>query len=399
MGACGLLFTYFVLRESHPKLRNQSRKHKKNKNDKNDDQNSNNNCDDPNQNPTPLRDELLLIHRASMLNDIQLMHSRYFGLPNQMWILGFVNICAMLTWTSYTSMFAYYVVDKWNVSTLGVGYITLTLALVYVASTAIIFSQLTKKIGVYYTALIGSGILAILLGIFPLFDNIWIALTCLVLGYGVGNGIAYPGLTAVAADLSNPKNRGRVLAFNNSTLDIGRVIGPMLHGFVYDYSRDLVFYQSSVFIIIGGMVLVLLMIKNPHLVQKSISKAKSNDKKDDDDNDNDGNNEENDNEASILSAKDIKVNEKDWKFVRDEPKDSDFKRLGKDFGTFLIDRNYNWVTHYDRFRCVLEELFPVVRTETLNEYVEDLKLVKHKIQDARVEFEGIRDGASGVQYS
>ena len=355
LGACGLAFAYFVLRESHPRVKNTKK------------------TDDI------TKDDVRVSSGASSqagsgaatpaIPDIQEDKEINDKLAFEVYVLGVLNIFNMIGWTSYTSMFAFYIILKFNVSRLGVGYISLSLATVYVFTNIVLFSQLSKRLGVYLCTVLGSMIFAIFLGILPLFDNLYSTLVCIGIGAGIGNGLVFPAMSAMAADYTNPTNRGKVLAFSNATQNVGMVIGPLLHGVLYEIEPDLVFYCASGSVLLAWCCIVFLVIREPQLRKPSSVKV---DKK---------------NKNGIVG--DGATTPTDWKWIKDKPTDTDYKRLGKFLGKLLSSRNYNWVSHYGPVTQHLKDIFPPVRISSLQDHIEDIEYLRASVSNMRSEYDVI----------
>ena len=286
-------------------------------------------------------------------------------LPFEIYVIGTLNILNMMGWTSYTSMFAYYLIIKYNINTLAVGYITLSMATLYVFTNIVIFSQLSKKIGVYLCVFFGLIIFCIFLALLPSPNNLWLTLSCMAIGSGIGNAIVFPAMPAMAADYTNPTNRGKLLAFVEGTRNLGMVLGPMFHGVVFEINPDLVFYCSSAFVATAWLCIVFLLIRDPKLrhAKKKLKINKDEGIEDD--------------------------NEDDWRWIPDIPNDRDFRRLGTFLGKLLIKRNYNWVSHFEPLTQFLKDIFPPTRTTSLKDHIEDIQFLRAGISNLRNEYDAV----------
>ena len=365
MGACGLLFAFLVLHESHPRVKNKK---------KNDD-------DDIDIDQTTANSDIIApdiemdrLERAermgSQSKEAQVANASDSTIPHEVWVLGLLNLSNMIAWTSYTSMFALYAIDKFKVSEIAIGYITLGLATLFVFSNIVLYSNMIKKFGVYVTALIGLSIYTVFLAVFPLPNNVWPSLILIGIGAGIGNGLVFPSMSAMCADFTNALNRGKILAFNNASQNLGFVIGPLLHGIIYESNEDLVFYESAAFAFVAFLTLLYLLMKHPRL-RKPIQI-----------------------DATKISK--THKQEEEWKWIPDKPTDDDYIRLGKYFGKLLLKRNYNWVSHFDPFTEWLKDAYPTVRISSLDEHIQDIDYLRCKIKHVRTEYDGIHNAKHGT---
>ena len=368
LGAFGLVFSFFVLRESNPKIVENAKKTdelRQDDDDTVDDIDASLNDKEQSESVVPLLDDNDDTNDKKIDATESQVDLYSTGIPKQVKILGCLNILNMMGWPSYTAMFAYYVILKYNISTLAVGYITLALATLYVFTNIVIFSQLSKRIGVYICTFSGLIIFSLFLAILPLFNNIWLTLVCIGIGAGLGNGMVFPATSAMAADYSNPNNRGKVLAFSNACQNIGMVIGPLYHGFIYQINPDLVFYSASIFVFLAWICIVYMIVQNPQLRHPKKLKV---------------------NKSEGIKAKD----EQDWQWIPDKPTKKDYQKLGKFLGKMLSHRNYNWVSHYDPLTQFLKDIFPPVSTSSLKDHIEDIQFLRSHISNKRTAYDVAR---------
>ena len=380
LGAFGLIFSFFVLRESNP---NTIKKQNPKKTDEIsidwqdsdaidssvtalDDSQTSVNGREHSESVVPLLDndddinnEKEKIDATDRESQVDLSSTE---IPKEVKILGCLNILNMMGWTSYVAMFGYYLILKYGISTLALGYITLSSATLYVFTNVVIFNQLSKRIGVYMCAFTGLLIFSPFLAILPLFNNIWLTVGCIGIGACLGNGLVFPSISAMAADYTNPNNRGKVLAFSTACLNIGRVIGPMYHGFIYQINPDLVFYSASIFVFLAWICIVYMIVQNPQLRYPKKLKV---------------------NKSEGIKAKD----EQDWEWIPDKPTKKDYQKLGKFLGKMLSNRNYNWVSHYDPLTQFLKDIFPPVRTSSLKDHIEDIQFLRSQISNMRTAYD------------
>ena len=337
LGFFGFIFAIIFLQESHPKFV------KRGKNAKNSDDSSK---DDENKS-------------AKM--------------PFQVWFMFFSNICSVIGWTVYTSMFALYAIELFNLNVLEVGYVTLVLAVVYVFSIVILFNILNRYIGVYLTSVVGLILTGISLEIIPIFNkSLWGTLAFIVFGIGLGNGLVMPSVSSMSANFTNIKNRGKILGLISFSQSIGMVIGPLLHGQLYQIN---IYYPMFIggalsFIAVIFTIMVICTTNSSLNIRCCCCCICKHYKI----------------ESDVSNSVVVREFGDTWVYTPDKPSDDDYMKLGKTFGEMLIKKNYQWVGHYDKLIELLDDTFPALSTESLFDHLTDIQYLRAGLLDVNADF-------------
>ena len=75
-----------------------------------------------------------------------------------------------------------------------------------------------------------------------------------LLASAVGRGISQPALMSMASSYSTPETRGSVMGTFQSAASLGRVLGPLAAGLLYDQ------LQAGPFLLAAGLMVVALAI-------------------------------------------------------------------------------------------------------------------------------------------
>ena len=382
LGAFGFIFASFLLKESHPKILKKralkKQKEKKQRDANNLKSNSEvaetemekispkaSDIEDEKDLELDEMDAIKIVRESdednsnsNRTNDKDEIESK---IPTQVWILCIVNIMTTMGFTTYTSMFALYVIDIYNLSTLSVGYITLALAVMTVFGNAI-FIFLSQYMGMYITTAIASFLFAIALVIAPLMKNLWALLAVVVFGFGGGYGQILPAMNSTAAAWTNIKNRGIILGLASVANNISLIIGPMVHGILYGINKSYPFYVGGICVFIGGLIVIIMICKWPYLRYPD-DKDKDEDK--------DG------------------MNDIIWEYKQDKINKKDYMRLGKAFGVMLSERKYKWKTYFTQLIQLLDTMFPELRTDTEENIRHDIQWIMKSAKEVRLEFDNL----------
>jgi MFS family permease len=87
---------------------------------------------------------------------------------------------------------------------------------------------------------------------------IWLVI--LYTAAAVGWAMSDPSKTAMVADLAEEDQRGRVFGIYELVTGIGRSLGPLVGGFVYDnYGQELPFYLNGVILVLSAFWVLLYL--------------------------------------------------------------------------------------------------------------------------------------------
>ena len=178
-----------------------------------------------------------------------------------MWCSSFLN---MFAFSSYLSMFGFYILDYFNYGSLELGFISMGAGLVTIIIQMTAYNNIRLKVGKHATLIIGCLFVALgLLGI-PLIKKPGFALA-FVSFLAVGYGLASPSVVAILSRYASATNQGSVLGIGTSMSAFARVVGPITMGYVYEESKSLPFYIGSMCAVLNAALVFVVLVLNRRL--------------------------------------------------------------------------------------------------------------------------------------
>eukprot|EP01084_Bolivina_argentea_P154579 269439_1 len=291
-------------------------------------------------------------------------------IPIQVWIMMISYFLSSVGWCTFSAMFAQYLIDTFGLNTGQVSLLTTIIGTIFVITNIVVFTALSKLMGLYWLAVCGLALFAISLGLAPISGGIWGMLIFMCFGVGFGFGVIMPCMSAMGADYADEENRGTVLGWITVGNQVAYIFGPLIMGAVYAVDPELIFYTGAAFAAGSFCVQSTLLIFWP---DTRIPKKYKIPKVDMDE-----------------EIKKFTQHPEKWKWKPTEPTKSDFNKLGKHFGTLLIERGYDWKKFYPVFTQILDLAFPPIRTDTWDNYYEDNRFLRGKFEKIAWDFEQIK---------
>eukprot|EP01084_Bolivina_argentea_P098713 177398_1 len=289
----------------------------------------------------------------SVKSDDSIQQNKNEKIAIQVWLISLIFFLDTMGWCVYMTMFALYLIEVYDITdALVIGYITLALASVYVFANVVAFTFLANRIGIYCTSTIGLFLFSISMAIAPLMPGLWSLLAVVVFGWGLGNGLVFPAMSSMGADYATQKTRGMVLGIVNMGQNLGLIIGPMMHGALYAINVDYMYYVSAGFIF-SAFLIQLFMVLYWKETRISLNEMREEKRK-----------------------SELVVDPKTWKYKKEKIKYKDYVKLGKGFGILLQQRNYQWVTYFDKLFEILDGYFPHLSADNWDRYYNDITFVK-----------------------
>ncbi len=158
-----------------------------------------------------------------------------------------------LSVTQLESIFAFFMMDRFSFDAMHVAYILAMMALIMVAIQGGLIRTLTLKYGENLLLISGTLIAALSLSFIP--QSATVPLLLLPLGLAsVGRGISQPSLMSLVSKKAPHHMRGAVMGTFQASASLGRVIGPILAGLLYDHWQASPFYVAA---LLMGVVFVM----------------------------------------------------------------------------------------------------------------------------------------------
>lgn len=147
--------------------------------------------------------------------------------------LCLIHFLFTLSVNQLESIFAFFMRDRFGYDVRQVSYVIVLMACVMMAVQGGLIRPLSERIGEKKLVLAGSLILVFSYLVSPHVPWVILLLIPLCLG-SLGRGIVFPSLLSLASKSSGPHLRGAVMGTFQSGASLGRFIGPLIAGFLYD---------------------------------------------------------------------------------------------------------------------------------------------------------------------
>jgi DHA1 family multidrug resistance protein-like MFS transporter len=151
--------------------------------------------------------------------------------------------------TNFQGMLGLYVVDKLDFNTTQVGSLWMVMGAMLVIVQGTLVGVLTEKFG--DLNLIKAGLLGGALG-FMLVAFAWnYVTTLLAMGFFIfALALISPALNSYISNFAG-EHQGTVMGLNSAFTSLGKVIGPLWGGYIYDLNIEYPFYSGAVTLLIG----------------------------------------------------------------------------------------------------------------------------------------------------
>jgi len=151
--------------------------------------------------------------------------------------------------TNFQGMLGLYVVDKFAFDTRQVGSLWMVMGLMLILVQGLLTDPLTKKFG--ELTLIRAGLIGGALGFVLVALAVDYITTLLALGLFIfALALIGPALNAHISHFAG-EHQGAVMGLNSALNSLGRVLGPLLGGYLYDLRLEFPFYSGAATLLLG----------------------------------------------------------------------------------------------------------------------------------------------------
>ena len=175
-------------------------------------------------------------------------------------VLAFVLTSGMMI---FYGIFGLYALDRFNYGPEQVGMIFMVVGLVSAVTQGLLTGPLTKRWGeapVIKAAMLASSIGFILM---ILADTFW----KVMLSIGVfifATALLIPTVTSLTSKRAESM-QGMAMGLSNSFMSLGRIVGPLWAGFVYDINLIFPYISGAVIMVVGFLVSLLWLKEDKHV--------------------------------------------------------------------------------------------------------------------------------------
>jgi DHA1 family multidrug resistance protein-like MFS transporter len=163
--------------------------------------------------------------------------------------------------TNFQGMIGLYVVDKLAFDTTQVGTIWMLMGGILILAQGGLVGPLTKKFGdlnLIKVGLLGGSIGFVLVALAMNYITVMLALGFFILSLA----LIGPALNSYISNFAG-ESQGTVMGLNSAMTSLGRVVGPLWGGTIYDINIEYPFYSGAVTLLLGLMVSLIGLKSQP----------------------------------------------------------------------------------------------------------------------------------------
>lgn len=147
--------------------------------------------------------------------------------------------------------------EKFNLSVISIGMLFTVMGLISAMTQIFLLTKITSFLGERSTALIGLAMMALGFVSMPFLPSQIIFLYIAIAVAGLGSALSRPVITALISK-ETPDEQGKTMGVANAFESLGRLIGPLMGGFLFSFGIELPFLFSGAVIV---LVLALVIKK------------------------------------------------------------------------------------------------------------------------------------------
>jgi DHA1 family multidrug resistance protein-like MFS transporter len=154
--------------------------------------------------------------------------------------------------TNFQGMIGLYVVDKFALDTKQVGAIWMVMGIVLIIAQGGLVGVLTDKLGEVFlikVGLLGGAIGFVLVALATDYPTTLLALSFFVLTLA----LIGPALNSYISNFAG-EHQGTVMGLNSAMTSLGRVVGPLWGGYIYDINIEYPFFSGAATLLLGLLV-------------------------------------------------------------------------------------------------------------------------------------------------
>lgn len=167
-----------------------------------------------------------------------------------------------LPFSLYVSMFALFADRRLQFTAEQAGYFLAFIGLLGIVWQGGAIGPMVKRFGERKALAIGLACSVIGL-IYLAFVDLWWKLTFVGLFFSFGNSITRPALTSLITQIAPPRRRGEVLGATTSIDSFGRIMAPILGGYLIDVHTSWLAWVGAALFLIGFLVAISTQVEEP----------------------------------------------------------------------------------------------------------------------------------------
>jgi DHA1 family multidrug resistance protein-like MFS transporter len=154
--------------------------------------------------------------------------------------------------TNFEGIFGLYALNRYNYGTLQVGGLLTFMGVLSALAQGVLIGPLTEKLG--ETRLLLVAVIGCVIGyILMLFANN-LPLLLLTTGFFIVNNALLRPVVSSMTSKQATMGQGIAMGLNNSFMSLGRSVGPLWSGFVYDINTSFPYISGAIILLVGFFV-------------------------------------------------------------------------------------------------------------------------------------------------
>ena len=163
--------------------------------------------------------------------------------------------------TNFQGMIGLYVVDKFAFNTRQVGAIWMVMGFIMIIAQGVLVGPFTNKLG--DLMLIKIGLLGGAIGFLLVALAMDYTTTLLALGFFIlALALIGPALNSYTSNFAG-EHQGTVMGMNSAMTSLGRVVGPLWGGYIYDIDIEYPFFSGAATLLLGLLVTLVAFRNRP----------------------------------------------------------------------------------------------------------------------------------------
>ena len=190
------------------------------------------------------------------------MFRRSFTRPKLLLLLSLYFIINA-AFSSFESTFALFSERRFAFTAANIGYVFALVGVVLALVQGVLVGRVVRAVGEHRLIPAAIAVVAIALAMLPLTHTVpmlLVACALLALGMGFNN----PSLSSMVSRLTDPNDQGGVLGLAQSLGSLGRIVGPVWGGFLFDQFGPTTPYMSAAAIMTVAFLVALASLSRPH---------------------------------------------------------------------------------------------------------------------------------------
>jgi MFS family permease len=170
--------------------------------------------------------------------------------------------------TNFQGMIGLYVVDRFAFNTRQVGAIWMVIGFIMIIAQGVLVGPLTNKLGdltLIKIGLFGGAIGFLLVALAIDYTTVLLALGFFMLALA----LIGPALNSYISNFAG-EQQGTVMGMNSAMTSLGRVVGPLWGGYIYDINIQYPFFSGAATLLLGSLVALFAFRHQPAQILKHV---------------------------------------------------------------------------------------------------------------------------------